>query len=71
MKRFDARTKGFRETLETNWREHKLLHVDPVVGVFAAVDDVHHRDRQGVGGDAAQVTVEGQFQGLRRSPRRR
>ena len=35
--------------------DHELLHVDVVVGMRAAVDDVHHRHRQRAGAVAAQV----------------
>ena len=41
-------------------RDHELLDVDVGVGVRAAVEDVHHRDRQQVGVGAADVTVERQ-----------
>jgi hypothetical protein len=37
---------------------HEFLDVDRVVGVLAAVDDVHHRHRQGAGVDAAHVAVQ-------------
>ena len=39
---------------------HELLEVDRVVGVCAAVDDVHHRHRQQVGGDAADIGMQRQ-----------
>ena len=42
--------------------EHELLQVDVVVGVHAAVDDVHHRDRQHVGVGPADVPVQRQLQ---------
>ena len=38
--------------------DHELLEVDVVVGVHAAVEDVHHRRGQQVGVDAAQVLVQ-------------
>ena len=37
---------------------HELLDVDGIVGVLAAIDDVHHRHGQGTGVDAADVAVE-------------
>ncbi len=40
--------------------DHELLEVDRVVGVGAAVEHVHHRDRQHVGGLAAQVAPQRQ-----------
>ena len=38
--------------------DHEFLDVDWVVGVLAAIDDVHHRHRQGTGEDAADIAVE-------------
>ena len=46
--------------------DHELLQVHVVVGVLAAVQDVHHGDGQHVGVEAAQVAVERQAQGLGR-----
>ena len=40
--------------------DHELLDVEVVVGVPAAVDDVHHRHRQRARVDAAEVLVERQ-----------
>ena len=40
--------------------DHELLDVDVVVGVHAAVEHVHHRNRQHVGADPADVAVQGQ-----------
>ena len=40
--------------------DHELLEVDVVVGVGAAVEDVHHRHRQHVGVGAADVAVQRQ-----------
>ena len=42
--------------------EHELLHVDVVVGVLAAVDDVEHRHRQHTGVGPADVAVQRQVQ---------
>ncbi len=42
--------------------DHELLQVDVVVGVLAAVHDVHHRHRQREGVDAADVLVERQLE---------
>jgi hypothetical protein len=49
--------------------DHELLEVDVVVGVRAAVEDVHHRHGQGDGVDAAEVAVERQAE-RRVRPRR-
>ena len=46
--------------------DHELLEVNVVVGMPAAVDDVHHRHRERHGGHAPEVLVQWQ---LRRSSR--
>ena len=46
------------EALGADRHHHEFLDVDRVVGVRAAVDDVHHRHRQRAGRDAADVAVE-------------
>ena len=48
-------SQGFTEALETDRHHHEFLDVDRVVGVFAAVDDVHHRCRQPIGAGAAEI----------------
>ena len=50
----------FGEGLRAGRQDHELLDVDRIVGVGAAVDDVHHRHRQDAGRDAADVLVERQ-----------
>ena len=40
--------------------DHEFLEIDVVVGVLAAVEDVHHRHRQILGVGAAEVAVERQ-----------
>jgi hypothetical protein len=39
-------------------QDHELLDVDRIVGMRAAVDDVHHRHRQGARRGPADVAVE-------------
>ena len=46
--------------------DHEFLEVDRVVGMGAAIDDVHHRHRQGAGRGAADIFVERQAGGLGR-----
>ena len=48
-------SQGFTEALETDRHHHEFLDVDRIVGVFATVDDVHHRRRQPVGPGAAEI----------------
>ena len=40
--------------------DHEFLEIDRIVGVDAAIDDVHHRHRQGAGVDAADIAIERQ-----------
>ena len=37
---------------------HEFLDVDGVVGMLAAIDDVHHRHRQGAGRNAADIAIQ-------------
>ncbi len=46
--------------------DHEFLEVDRVVGMLAAVDDVHHRHRQHVRLNAADVAIERQAAALGR-----
>ena len=66
-----AAAEGVAERVEAQRHDHELLHVDRVVGVLAAVDDVHHRRGQQPGVRAAEVAVERQADSTwpRRGPR--
>ena len=48
----------FPEALGAHRHNHELLEVDGVVRVFAAVDDVHHGNRQASGVDPPEVSVQ-------------
>ena len=48
----------------THGHDHELLEVNVVVGMHAAVENVHHRCGQQVGVDAAQVLVQRQARRL-------
>ena len=48
MEDLGAHAQGIGEILGANRLHHEFLDVDVVVGVLAAVDDVHHRYRHGV-----------------------
>ena len=48
----------------THGHDHELLEVNVVVGMHAAVEDVHHGRGQQVGVDAAQVLVQRQARRL-------
>ena len=59
---FGTGAQGFVEAVEAGRHDHEFLNVHAVVGVFAAVDDVHHRYGQGVAGGVVQHGVERFFQ---------
>ena len=46
--------------------DHEFLEVDRIVGVHAAVDDVHHRRRQDARRRSADIAIELQVGGFRR-----
>jgi hypothetical protein len=54
-----------RHALGADRQDHEFLHVDGVIGVGAAIDDVHHRHRQDVGVGAADIAIKRQFARLR------
>jgi hypothetical protein len=58
------------EALRTDRHDHQLLHVQPVVGVRAAVDDIHHRHRHAHRAGTAEIAVERQPGLLARRARR-
>ena len=53
-----ADSKRLGERLGADRHDHELLEVDRVLGVDAAVDDVHHRHRQDVRVGAADVAIQ-------------
>ncbi len=57
---FGSDPHGLRERGRGNRQDHELLEVDRIVRVRAAVDDVHHRHRQGARMRAADIAVERQ-----------
>ena len=56
--RLGAPPQRLREARRADRHDHELLQVDRVVGVHAAVHDVHHRHWQHVGVRAADVAVQ-------------
>ncbi len=66
MKRFHAGPQRIAELRETQRHDHELLHVDGVVGMRPAVDDVHHRRRQQPRSRPAQIPEQRQAAKLRR-----
>jgi hypothetical protein len=57
---FGAAAQALGEARRADRHDHELLEVDRIVGMGAAVQDVHHRDRQGRGRNAADIAVERQ-----------
>ncbi|MNS75658.1 hypothetical protein D3C72_1091850 [compost metagenome] len=60
VEHFGAVAHGLAEALGAHGDDHELLQVQAVVGVRAAVDDVHHRHRQLHAAHAAEVAVQRQ-----------
>ena len=71
--RLGAPAQRLGEARRADRREHELLEIDVAVGVRAAVQDVHQRQRQHVRAGAADVAVQRQLalvgRGLRRCQR--
>ena len=66
MKNLRAHPQCFREGRRPERHDHEFLEVDRVVGMHAAVDDIHHRHRQEMGVGAADIPVERQRGGVGR-----
>ena len=60
MKGFGAHLNGLADRFGTKGNYHKFLNIQVVGGMCAAIDDVHHGNRQHPGIDAAKVAVKGQ-----------
>ena len=60
MEHFGAVAHRLAEARRAHGHDHELLQVEVVVGVRAAVDDVHHRHRQLHAAHAAEVAVQRQ-----------
>ncbi len=55
MKHLDAVAQAFGESGGALRDDHEFLEIDGRVGVGAAVEDVHHRDREDLGVGSAEV----------------
>jgi hypothetical protein len=73
VKDLGAATQCFAERILTHRQDHELLEVEAVVGVFATVDDVHHRHRHLHRPGTTKIAVERQagFLGRRLGHRHR
>lgn len=69
VKRFRAPAHAFGKRLRAHGHEHKLLHIDSIVRVRAAIEHVHHRHGQRIRADPAQKLIERNAQGNGRRPR--
>jgi hypothetical protein len=61
VENFHAPAQRLGKRRRSHRHHHEFLEVDVVIGVRAAVEDVHHRHRQGVRRGPAQVAIERQF----------
>ena len=59
-----APTQALGKARSTHGHDHELLEVNVIVGMHAAVEDVHHRCGQQMSVDAAQVLVQRQARRL-------
>ena len=67
MKLFLERVENFRshphrleQAVGPDRHHHEFLKIDGVVGVHPAIDDIHHRHRQDMCADPADIAVEWQ-----------
>jgi hypothetical protein len=60
VKNLHAGPQRVAERIEAERHDHEFLHVDRIVGVLTAVDDVHHRRRQEPRARAPQVAKQRQ-----------
>jgi len=58
MKYLGATADGLDQALAPDRHDHEFLEVDRIVGMRAAVDDVHHWRRQHMRSDASHITIE-------------
>ena len=58
MKHFRAITQTLGEGGRADRKNHEFLNVDVVVRVRTTVDDVHHRNRQGLGTFSTEIAEE-------------
>ena len=71
MENLRAHAQRLGECRRADRHHHEFLEVDRIVGMRAAIDDVHHRHRQHARGGAADIAIERQVVGDRRGFRDR
>ena len=68
MENFRAAAHGVRKRVRADRHNHEFLDINGIVGMGAAVDDIHHRHRQQMRVGAADKTVQRLFGVVRRGP---
>ena len=63
---FRAAAQRLGEGLGADRHDHEFLEVDRIVGMHAAIDDVHHRHRQGPRRGAADIAIQRHVEGFGR-----
>ena len=58
MKDLRAHAQRLAETIRANRNNHEFLKINVVVGMRAAVNDIHHRHRQSVCAVAAEIAIQ-------------
>src|SRR5437867_1171261 len=58
MKNFTSRPQSLGKRWQSFWHDHKLLEIDRRIRVSAAINDVHHWNRQHLGIWTAQILEE-------------
>ena len=58
MKHFNAPAQGFRKRFRANRHNHEFLKVNVVVGMGAAIEDIHHGHGKDICGCAAKITKQ-------------
>ena len=65
MEYFDAHAQGFGKTRGAEGNDHELLQVDGIVGVRAAIQNIHHGHGQQPRACASQIAIERRAPGCR------
>ncbi len=58
VEHFRPPTQGFAETGSAYGHNHELLEINGIVRMFSAIEDVHHRNGQPMGMNAAQIAEQ-------------
>ena len=71
MEDFRTAANRLQDAVRADRHDHEFLEIDRVVSMFAAIDDIHHRHRQDMRADPADVAIERQATRVRRRLRHR